>query len=551
MINKLKYRIKLLKEYYPYTKGARKFFIIIFLLGLVSLGLELVIPMFYKMFVDEVILAAQYEFMLKVATGYLGIFFIQTVIGYIKNYSSYTLNYTVLYRVKYKIWNSYLHMPLSKYEVTSIGDMKMRLDDDTSQISNFVEYQTVDYIISFVTLLISTVLIFIISWQMAIFSIIVIPLTFRIDNILSKKERVLKNGNRENDQNLSSWLHASVQGWREVKALNLQKYQKRKYLKFLYNYAMYFAKWINYWTARVLVIPKIKNELLMQFALYFIGGLLIISGELRISDLLVFVMYYDKLSLAVKAISSKDAELQANMPFTNRLSEELTNDYSEASKGKMLIKNIDTITFRDVCFRYPHGHAPVIQNLNLEIHRGERVAIVGESGCGKTTLLKLMTGMLTPTSGTIYYSGIDIQEIDESSLFSHIGFVMQQNLLFNTTIKENLLYGKSDATEEELIDVCRKANIYDYIKELPDGFDTMIGEKGLKLSGGQRQRIILARLFLKDVNIFIFDEATSALDQQNESIIYDAINKIAEDKTIIIVAHRESSISICDRIIRL
>ena len=117
--------------------------------------------------------------------------------------------------------------------------------------------------------------------------------------------------------------------------------------------------------------------------------------------------------------------------------------------------------------------------------------------------------------------------------------------------KENLLYGKSDATEEELIDVCRKANIYDYIKELPDGFDTIIGEKGLKLSGGQRQRIILARLFLKDVDIFIFDEATSALDQQNESIIYDAINKIAEDKTIIIVAHRESSISICGRVIKL
>ena len=160
-------------------------------------------------------------------------------------------------------------------------------------------------------------------------------------------------------------------------------------------------------------------------------------------------------------------------------------------------------------------------------------------------------GMLEPTGGQVLFSGIDLRKIDMAAMHSRIGFIMQENILFNTTIRENLLYGKKDATESELWEACRKACIYDFIAGLPEGLDTVIGEKGIKLSGGQRQRIVLARMFLQEIDIVIFDEATSALDQYSESIVHDAINSISRDKTIIVVAHRESSIRLCDRVVRI
>ena len=172
---------------------------------------------------------------------------------------------------------------------------------------------------------------------------------------------------------------------------------------------------------------------------------------------------------------------------------------------------------------------------------------MGKSGCGNTTVLKLMMGMLTPGKGRVFFAGADVREIDLTAMHGRIGFIMQESMLFNASIRENLRYGKEDATDEEMEAACRKAFIYDFIRGLEDGLDTVIGERGVRLSGGQRQRIVLARLFLRNVDVFVFDEATSALDQYSESVVYDAIRNIARDKTIIIVAHRESSVALCDR----
>ncbi len=349
---------------------------------------------------------------------------------------------------------------------------------------------------------------------------------------------------------MSSWLHASVQGWREVKALNLQRNQTIHFVRYLHNFALYFGTWINYWVARVLIIPKIKDEFFMQFGLYFIGGFLMINGKLHIADLLVFALYYNMLSGAVNTVSSTDAELQANMPFTDRLMEELCKA-AETPTTKQIPAGTDFIEFVNTSFRYQGSESNVLTNFNLRIEKGERVAITGKSGSGKTTLLKLMTGMITPTRGKVLFSGIDMCDADLSTVHRHIGFVMQENMLFNATIRENLLYGKGNATDDELWNACCKAYIGDFVQSLPDGLDTVIGEGGIKLSGGQRQRIVLARLFLRDVDIFIFDEATSALDQYSESIVHDAIRNIGEVKTIIVVAHRQSSVALCNRRVEL
>jgi len=546
MLNKIKYRLKVLKVLFPYAKGVRRFFVLNLALSIISMLLGFINPQFYKIFIDEVILAGNISKIIVVIIGYLGIFFIGVALGYLKNYSSYTLVNTTVYRVKHKIFMGLFSLPFSQYEKMSIGDMKMRLEDDTGQVGNFADAQSIGYLISYATLIISAIWLFVIDWRLAAFSIVAIPLTFWLDHIISKRERVLNDANRENDQKMSSWLHTSIQGWREVKALNLALNQKRQFVRFQHNYALYFAKWINYWTARVLVIPKIKDEFFMRFGLYFIGGFLIISGHMKISDLLVFAMYYGMLSGAINSVSSADADLQSNMPYTNRLLEELSNA-DIITHDSIVPDSSNIIELKGVCFTYPDSENEVIHNLDLRINKGERVAITGKSGCGKTTLLKLITGMIEPTNGDAFFSGISIREIDLGEMHSRIGFVMQENRLFNATIRENLLYGKENANENELRDACEKAYILSFINGLPDGFDTVIGERGIKLSGGQRQRLLLARLFLRDVSIFIFDEATSALDQYSENIVHDAIRSIAEDKTIIVVAHRESSIRLCDR----
>ncbi len=550
MITKLKYRLLVLQNLLPFSKSVKGFFVSSFALKLIVMATSMIMPVFYKLFIDEVIIYGKFDVMVIVIGGYFGLFLIEVAVGYLQNFVQYRMDNTLLFRVKYKIWNNYFKLSFSEYEARNIGDMKMRLEDDTSQITAFTSVQTVDYVIAFLTLLISGTILFMIDIRLALFSIIVIHITFAVDNTLSKREAVLNNTNRKNEESMSAWLHSSFQGWREVRALNLGKKQEILFVKYLHNYALYFGTWINYWTARVLVIPKIKNEFLMRFGLYFLGGLLIINGELEISSLLVFASYYGVLSNSVKVLSDSDASLQSNMPYSDRLLEEL-NRIPVASKQGIVPDLSNIIELENVTFAYSKENGNVITQLNLIIQKGERVAIIGKSGCGKTTVLKLICGMLAPNSGKVSFSGVDLKDIDISTMHSRIGFIMQENLLFNTTIRENLLYGNSNASENELTEALKKAYIYDFVKNLPDVLDTVIGERGIKLSGGQKQRIVLARMFLRDVDVYIFDEATSALDQYSENIIHDAIKTIEPDKTIIIAAHRESSISLCDKRIHL
>lgn len=550
MGKQMRFRWKVLSELYPYARDMKRYWCIWLLFSAATVVLEFITPVLYKIFINDVILMADLSKMKGVIVGYLLLHCAGVMVGYIKICSKYHVTNTFLYRVRKKILNNYFQIPFADYENISVGDLKMRMDEDTEQVNEFLGDQTVDYLISCIMIVISTLILMSINWVLTIYSIIAIPLTFWLDRLIGAREKDILDERRDNQQAMSSWLHASVQGWREVKALNLARRETRYYYHYLHKEMLGFAKWINYWTARVLIIPKIKDEFFMQFGLYLLGGLFIIFGRLSIGELLVFAVYYSILSDSVQSVSVADADFQSKMPYIERLMESL-NDVGSKIEGGIVPDDSQVIMLKDVSFAYQDAENPVISNLNLVIEKGERVAITGKSGSGKTTLLKLITGMLLPTKGQVSFSGVDLKQIDIAAMHSKIGFVMQENILFHTSIRENLLYAKRDATDEEMVAVCKQACIYDFIAELPQGLDTLIGEKGIKLSGGQRQRIVLARMFLQDVDVFIFDEATSALDQYSESIVHDTINHIARDKTIIVVAHRESSIKLCDRIVEI
>ena len=546
MFKKLKYRLKFTKTIMPFAVGVKRFFVLNVLVSVINLALNFIKPLFYRMFIDEVILQGKINAFIYVLSGYLSVCFIDILFGYIKKYGENRLINRIVFRIRYKMWKALFKQDFTEYEKQNIGGVKMKIEDDTNSISPFANRQTTDYVIACITVLVSIFLLFSIEWRLALFSIVVIPLSLFFDNAASKKEKYYNNKQRINDQNMTAWLHTSIQGWREVKALNLQRHEKRAFVHFLNERGKLFAKAVQFWTVRVLVLPKIRDDLFMQFGLYFFGGLLIINNHLKIGDLLVFSMYYAMLSGAVKTVSSTDAELQSSMPYTNRLIDELEKADIRAQDG-IIPGNSNEIVFDNVSFAYNGGDKKVIDEFSMKISKGERIAITGKSGCGKTTVLKLLTGMITPDEGQVLFSGVDLKDIDLHAMHGRMGYVMQENLLFNMTIRENLMYGKSGASESDMTKACKKAYIYDFIEGLPDGLETVIGERGIKLSGGQRQRIVLARLFLRDVDIFIFDEATNALDQYSENIVHDAIKNIARDKTIIVVAHRESSIELCDR----
>jgi len=559
MLSKIHYRLKILRLIKPFAFGVKKLLLLNFIIGLLVMGLGFVQPLFYKLFIDRVILNKEISLMLFIAIGYLSVFLLKTGLVYLSNYNNNRLVNRVMFRVRMKIMRGFFRRDFIYYDTQSVGDMKMRLDDDTLCIADYSGVQSIDYVTAFATLVISAILMFVIDWRLAAFSCLAIPLTFWLDHKIALKEKVELNAGRENRQKMSSWLHASVQGWREVKALNLQRHEERQFLRYIRKYAIFFSTWINYWVLRALVIPKIKDEFLMKFSLYFFGGLLIIGGHFEIGSLLVFMLYYEILSDAIQKVSGTDADLITGMPQSDRVIEELSHA-DDSRNGAQQPKQPEqpkqpgvdnTIEFRNVDFSYQDTSENVLTDISFKIDSGERVAITGNSGAGKTTVLKLIMGMLRPTNGAVLFSNSNLQDLSVEAVHRRIGFVMQENILFNASIRENLYYGKPNATEEELELACEKAFILDYIKSLPDEFDTIVGERGIKLSGGEEQRLVLARLFLRDVDILIFDEATSALDQYSESFIHDAIESIGKDKTLIVVAHRQSSLSLCDRVIAL
>jgi len=549
-MSKSKYRIKMLKALRPFSYGVNRFLLLNAFAGLIVMGLNFVLPLFYKLFIDEVILGQQFSLMPLVICGYVAVFIATMLMTYAKNYFTNRWVNRVTFRAKMKIIAGFFSRDFSEYDSHSVGDMKMRLEDDSACINEYAEKQTTGYVKAYLTMIIAVVLLFLIEWRLAIFSCLGIPFTLWLDHQIAKREAILNNENRENDQGMSSWLHASVQGWREVKALNLQKHEERKFIHFIHKFAIYFGTWINYWVMRALIIPKIKDEFAMRFCLYFIGGLLIMKRDFEIGSLLVFMQYYALLAEALETVSNADAELLSAKPQTERLLSELKKVVVKKS-GKTLPDGSGTIIFDKVSFAYPGSPDMVMKNMSFEIKKGERVAITGRSGTGKTTALKLMLNMLSPSSGEIRLSDVPVGDIRPEVLYQYFGFVMQENALFNASIRENLLYAKTKATDLELEEACRKAFIWDFIQTLPEGLGMIIGERGIKLSGGQKQRIVLARLFLRNVEVLIFDEATSALDQYSESFVHDAIAGIGADKTVIIVAHRKSSLKLCDRVVVL
>lgn len=506
-----------------------------FCLNVGLLGLEYFQPRIYQKFIDEVLIQRNLSQMKFIIFLYMVYFGLKLILGYAKEFASFGINAGINKRIKEKIFSNLFHRDFVYYDMHKSGDIHVKIEKDTDSLKDFLDSYVVNYFINFVSLIVAIVLCMRISWELAGVATISIPITILADNAMAKKEKKVIDEMRKCDEEKVTWLNNVLLNWREVKALNIEKVIIKKYLVFLHTHIVLNAKGMYSFVVRSIIIPWIKEKFFMQIMIYFVGGLLVIAGRIHVGEVLVFIVYYGMISKSITAISTANAEFEIKSGIIDRVIDEL--NYTEVAKEELQEKDDRIIEFQNVSFSYAGGNQCVLSDVGLTINRGERVAICGKSGSGKTTIARLIVGFYEPTEGNIYYAGKNLKDISRESLYKKIGYIRQDSVLFNASIRDNLLIANPEADDEMIDDACKKALIFEYIQGLPEKYATIIDERGENLSGGLKQRLILARQLLKDSEVYILDEVTSNLDKRSENAINEVLNTMEDDKTIIYIAH--------------
>lgn len=549
----MKKAMKLRMEIYRYLIRClgkyKKIMPIYVLLLLFTVFIELLIPQLYSVFVDRVLLKSDLQIFSHIVIGYCILFMSECTASIIGRILLNKLRNTLEYRLRLQALSDFIYPKKENISAVNIGDVKLKMDNDICKLSECLQEQFGKFEVKIVLLVFSAVYLFLLNWQLALLGIVAIPVTIWIDDKISRKENILNEENRQNDSNMSSWLHCVLKGWRQIKMFGQEKNQARKYVRFQHKFALYNAKWINYWVTRALIIPQLKNEFLMEFGVYFIGGIMILKNMMSAGELLVFIVYYHLLTDSMTALSMYQASMQSDMPIYLRAMS--WNKKAGEKEGEEYVAGIQKIKLEKIGFRYSSGLPDLFANINGVFEKGDCVYIKGKSGSGKTTLVKLMLGLANLNSGQIMVNDSNLERVDLLSYYNNVSACLQGTYLFHASIRENLLYVKPDATEEELKNACARALILDDILAMPDQWDTVVGDRGSRLSGGQCQRMILARAFLKDADVYFFDEVTSALDKQTAVLVLEEIKKLSKEKMVFLISHDDVAETICNKHIYL
>ena len=423
-----------------------------------------------------------------------------------------------------------------------------RITNDLNMITEIAHHAPEDLLISIVVLITAYTFMFIFSVQLALVSLIPIPFMLLWGLSLGRKMKKGFRRVREKIADINSTVENSVQGIREVKSFSNEQVEEEKFE--VVNSHFQHAKEKMY-----AIMARYHSGMQFLREIYYFtvvagGAYLIYRGSIEVYDLVAFILYVGIVLPPIDRLINFTEQLQQGTAAFERFVEimQIIPDIQDRPGAKELVLTKGKITLQNVTFSYFDETGDVLKNINLEIEPGKKTALVGESGAGKTTLVSLVPRFYEPRKGSIIIDDQNIQQVSQRSLRKQIGIVQQSVFLFDATLRENILYGNPEATDREVEEAAKAANIHDFIMSLPDGFDTEVGERGVKLSGGQKQRVSIARVFLKNPGILIFDEATSSLDSESEALIQDAFDKLAENRTSIIIAHRLTTVRNADRI---
>ncbi len=429
---------------------------------------------------------------------------------------------------------------------TDTGEMKLQMENDIEKLTGYIKTQFGIFELKCVVLAAVSVMLIRLEWRLALIGFAVIPATLFRDSFIWKKENILNEENRKNDSDQTEWMHETVSCWKQIRAFCLEKRQEKQFIRYQHNYAIYNSRWINFWVTRYLIIPRLKNEFLMEAGVYFLGGLLIFSDRMTAGQLLVFIVYYHMMTQIMTDLSALNADLQSDWAIYRRILE--NSGKKKCVKKGIACGEIRKVKLKNMGFSYGNENI-LFEHLDMKAEKGALIGIKGKSGAGKSSLLQLLLGFEIPAHGEIKINDIVLGRLDEGSYFQHVSGVLQEMTLFHDTIRENLYYADRKATDREMEEACRKAGIWEMISDLPDGLDTVVGEMGGTVSGGEMQRILLARAFLRDADLYFFDEPASALDRKHADLVYQEIRKLAETRIVFLISHDDSIYEQCDLIL--
>ena len=544
----------LLKRFIPYY-GKYKHILILDLIcaGLTSIC-ELVLPMIMRSLTNMAttnLAALTVEYVLRLGLLYVGLRildgaanFYMAGMGHVMGTYMETDMRRDAYAHLQKLSNTY-------YNNTKVGQIMGRITNDLFDVTEFAHHCPEEFFIAGLKAVISFIILLGVSPLLTLLIFTCLPIMFLVCLKINRKQKAVFREQRHQIGELNARIEDSLLGQRVVKAFTNEEKENEKFeednQKFLK---------IKKHSYHLMAIFSTTNRLfdgMMYLMVIVAGGIFLTKGLISAGDLVAYTLYVSTMIATIRRIIEFAEQFQRGMTGIERFLEIMDSEieiFDEPDAVEMPVPNGE-IVFDNVSFEYSDDHNEVLRNISLQIHEGEKLALVGPSGGGKTTLCNLIPRFYDVTEGKILIDGEDIRKYTLKSLRSNIGIVQQDVYLFSGTVRENILYGNLNATEEEVVEAAKKAEAHDFIMNLKDGYDTYIGERGVKLSGGQKQRISIARVFLKNPPILILDEATSALDNESEAAIVKSLDKLSEGRTTLTIAHRLSSIQNSDRVLEL
>jgi ATP-binding cassette subfamily B protein len=481
----------------------------------------------------------------------LGLVALWTLCHTFIDYQGHTMGARMEGDMRCELFEHYQKLSFNFYDDHRTGQLMTRISNDSFDLAELYHHGPEDLVISSLSFIGASVILLNINLHLGLIVIGFIPLMGVYGWWFSKKMRKALRKSHDRIGDINAQVEDSLSGIRVVQSFTNEEIETRKFAH--ENQRFVESRKVGYKSEAYFYDGLLTLNQLMTIALVVFGGVAIAKGSLDLADLLTFILYIGIIIEPIQKLGNFARLYQEGMAGFERFMEvlEVEPDIKDAAHALELAQPFGHIEFRNVSFKYKEGYNDVLKNLSLTIHAGEYVALVGVSGIGKTTLCSLIPRFYEVNHGMILVDGHNIQEVTLRSLRGAIGIVQQDVYLFAGTVLENIRYGKPHATQEEIVRAAHQANAHDFIMALPHGYATHIGQRGIKLSGGQKQRLSIARVFLKDPPILIFDEATSSLDNESERAIQNALEKLVQDRTTLVIAHRLSTVKNAQRIIVL
>ncbi|MBD1396912.1 ATP-binding cassette domain-containing protein [Pontibacter sp. JH31] len=548
-------RKKISKE--SFRRGIRIFSYVLpykfkFLIGLGFLVLSSLTFMIFPYLVGKLFNEAENEMINMYALGLLAVILFQGIFSFFRVYFFAQVSENAVANIRRDLYSKFVQLPISFYEKRRVGEITSRITTDVAQVQDAMSITLAELFRQVTTLIVGVALIMWISIKLSLFMLATFPVLVILAMIFGRRIKKLSKKTQDELANTNVIVEETLQAINTVKAFTNEMFEVARYRTTLAKAVRTAIATANYRGAFItFIIVGLFGGIILVI---WYGATLVANGEIERDSFVSFVLYTVFIGASVGGLGDLYGKIQSALGATERIQEILAESEEPTDKSQRPLSEIKRvhgdISYNQVAFSYPtRPDIQVLRDINFTIRSGEKIALVGPSGAGKSTIVQLLLRFYDVSNGSITVDGQDIRDMNLTELRANVGIVPQEVLLFGGSIRENIAYGRPEATEDEIIMAARKANAYDFISTFPEGLDTLVGERGIKLSGGQRQRVAIARAILKNPAILVLDEATSSLDSESEHLVQQAMDELMKNRTTIVIAHRLATIRKVDKIL--